>query len=131
MLQFGILSKNEIPTTAPRAGDLCIALTLLKEFSVPLSEEDEARLAVLYGILLDETGSGMITYPGRFSKLDDVIEQEIERAFGKAPVRLREMAASNAVTSLELFDRLKKRGNITFLATDFFDAVYVVPTDGW
>jgi len=126
------VSKGDIPLKADGERHSDIALTLIKAFTAPLSQSDEARLSVLCRSLPDETGSGMITYPGRFARLDDVIEREIEGNFGARPVRIREMAASNAITSLELFERLKGReGGISVYATDFFDAVIVVPVAGW
>src|SRR5260221_3579321 len=135
MLQFGIVSKNKIPTAKfdPRRPPP-IALTLLDEFPSPLSDEDEQRLSLIYRSLHGVENSRMITFPGRFRAIDDAIESEIGKAFQPGrPIHVHEMAASNAITSLDLFERLRGRfGNAgSVSASDYADSVYVVSVSGW
>jgi hypothetical protein len=69
------------------------------------------------------------TFKGRYRNIDEATEE-----VAKGPViRVREMAASNAVTSLELFERLSARfgEGVSALATDHYDAIYVARRGGW
>ena len=125
MLRFGIVTKNEIPTE--RAGDVmpAVALTLLPQFKAPLSEKEEAQLAYIFASL-DATPVGqMKTFPDRYRELDGLIAARIA---GDKPIRVHDMAASNAITSLELFERLTGRfgDRVSVLASDYFDRLHAV-----
>lgn len=130
MLQLGIFSKDQIPLGPPSRRERPIAFTLLADFVDPLTENDEVRL----GRLLHTMSAGTNvkwTYAHRYKAIDEIIEAEIKARFDGGPLRIRELAASNAITSLELFERLRSRESVSVVATDFFDAVYVSAAHGW
>ncbi len=133
MFRFGIVSKSAIPTAITPPGP-AIALTLLEDFEAPLSEADEARLASIYEMIVQgPLFSPMRTFPNRFGALDEAIADTIQTApCLQGPIRVHDMAASNAITSLELYQRLAQRfgGRISLQASDYFDALYVVTIPG-
>lgn len=130
MFRLGIASKDQIPTHRTRRSESAVALTLLSEFDCPLSDDDEARLSLIYEMFGLENGTWMKTYPRRFSVLDEAIESVVGTTFSPTqPIRVREMAASNAITSRELFERLSARfgSRVSLLATDICDALQLAP----
>jgi hypothetical protein len=111
-----------------------IAYTLLREFDGNLTPADEKILDLLYHKLPGGHKTVKRTAAGRYRSIDDSVVEEIAKTF---PVdrllRVHDMAASNAITSLEFFERLKHRDNMRFHATDFYDAVHAVsvPESRW
>ena len=132
MLRFGIVTKSEIPTE--RIGDVmpAVALTLLPQFKVPLSQKEEAQLAYIFASLDATPVSRMKTFPDRYRELDGLIAARIA---GGKPIRVHDMAASNAITSLELFERLTGQfgDGVSLLASDYFDRLHAVrlSRSGW
>jgi hypothetical protein len=111
-----------------------LAFTLLADFTAPVApgEEDEA----LFRLYLHAIGGTVPkrTWRGRHSRFDELLVEEIEARFpADAALRVHDMAASNAITSLELFHRLSHRERLGFLATDISDAIHVVSpaAGGW
>jgi hypothetical protein len=136
MFRLGVISKDRIPEAVVPPGP-AVALTLLDEFKTPMSDADEARLAVIYEMIVEGAlFSPMRTFSNRFRSLDRAIADAIEASFRpEQPILVHDMAASNAITSLELFEYLTQRvGNrVSLRATDYFDALYVVtiPNTRW
>jgi hypothetical protein len=132
MIVFGVVKREDVlpryrfSRLRPR-----FSFALLGEFADPLSEEDEEALAIIYR----EMGSiPKNTWAGRLSAVDDALVAEIAARFpATAPLRVHDMAVSNAITSVELFERLRERPNLSFVASDYFDAIDVVdvPDSQW
>jgi hypothetical protein len=68
------------------------------------------------------------TRRGRFSDLDPILVDLLEERFAPDdPVRVHDLAASTALTSLELFERVAERfPRATLKASDRFDSLYRV-----
>lgn len=104
---------------------------MLSQFGDELSEVDEEILHRLYCTIRLANGGHMKTFPNRYPHLDDEIAEELDRRFSEGkPVRVHDMGASNAVTSLEMYRRLQGRQNLTVHASDFLDALSVVDVPG-
>jgi hypothetical protein len=136
VFRYGIVSRDQIASETPRRLAMPgIALTLLADFREPLSDNDEAQLATIYNDLGAGPFNSKRTFPHRCRIVDEAIEIEIEKTYKRGrPIHIHEMAASNAITSLELFERLNRRFGeaVSVRATDFFDAIFVVSVpQGW
>ena len=130
MLKLGALERSHAARHPKRA----LALTMLRQFGGELSDADEEILHRLYCTVRLANGGHMKTFPNRYPQLDDQIAEELDRRFSAGePVRIHDMGASGAVTSLEMFHRLRGRQNLTVHASDFLDALLVVdvPGTGW
>lgn len=135
MFRFGIVRQDRLPKALdPSLPRPAIALTILAHFNAHYRDEDEPALALIYSSAPADTAGGKRTFPQRYRVIDEVLVEEIERLFEPdRRLRIHEMAASNAITSLELFERLKHREGLSFLASDYFDVLYVVrpPRSRW
>jgi hypothetical protein len=135
VIRFGIVTREQLMESLGRAEKLppAIAFPLVASFAGNLTELEEGALAVIYG----EMPAGRtikLTWRERLRALDDLLLAEIERRFPAGQLlRLHDMAASNAITSVDLFGRLAATGRgISFVASDFYDALEVVTLpDGW
>ena len=134
MIRYGVVSRERVPleaTTAHRRRFPLIALTILREFDENLSVSDEKLLDLVYATMRGGTHNFKLTFAGRYKAIDSQVVEEIERIFpDDRPLRIHDMAASNAITSLELFERLRHRDNVRVHASDYYDAVYVVSVGG-
>lgn len=134
MIKYGIVAREQFSsqaTTADMRRFPLIAITLLKEFDEHLSPSDEELLHRIYTRMSGGPHNLKGTFAGRYAAIDSYVVEEIEKAFPEdRPLRIHDMAASNAITSLELFERLKHREHVRVHATDFYDAVYVVSVPG-
>jgi hypothetical protein len=132
MISYGIVSLDQIPVLPDWSRQrVPVALTLLAEINARYRAEDEYALALIYRLMRGGEHNHMRTFPQRYRALDQVIALVIDRVFAPdRPVRVHEMAASNAITSLELFEQLKHRRNLSFLASDYFDRLHVVSVPG-
>jgi hypothetical protein len=132
MFRFGIVSKDRIPDPLSISHS-AIAITLVSEFKAPLTERDEDCLTAIYGAMMVGPRMWMTTYPHRFAALDDAIAAVLQQRYDQGrPIRVRDMAASNAVTSLELHHHLTSQfgDRVSTRATDYLDALYVVMMPG-
>jgi hypothetical protein len=103
MLKTGILLREHASAHPSRS----VALTMLDQFTGTLSESDEATLDRLYSAVRVRDAGSKRTFPHRYRDLDNEISLEIDRRFPNgSAVTFHDMAASNAVTSIELFERL-------------------------
>jgi hypothetical protein len=139
MIKFGIMSRHQIRA---KAGELrssrrswpFVAHTILKDFDENLTGDDELMLALVYGSIPGGPHVRKGTSVYRYATFDGALVEEIEKTFppGEA-IRIHDMAASNGITSLELFERLKHRENISIRASDYYDALSFVsfPGSNW
>jgi len=71
------------------------------------------------------------TFAGRFEQLDCAIVQEIDRRFPQnKTIRVHDIAASSAVTSVELFEKISDVRSVNMYASDYYDAVLSVRLHG-
>ena len=133
MFRTGIVSRSQLarlerlPRTPP-----AIALTLLNEFSA--ETVDERALELIYERMPAGAGTRKrkLTYPGRYRAVDESLQQVIKDAFSpQSRVRIHEVAASNAITSLEMFQKCRSRPNLSVHASDYYDALRVVEVGNW
>src|SRR5690242_16614223 len=96
----------------------------LRRFTGPLTDAEETALETILERMPAGTASKR-TYRRRFSALDDILAAEIDRRF-EGHISVHDMAASTAVTSLELYRLLSKRRPVTMRASDHYDAVDLV-----
>jgi hypothetical protein len=97
---------------------------LLKELPAVLSSDDEAAFE---GLLKEMRGgkTSKLTRRNRLAALDEVLIGELGERFDGS-VTIHDMAASSAITSVELYHRLHVLRPVDLLASDFYDAVYFV-----
>jgi hypothetical protein len=135
MTRRPILSLEQVPRDGMWPSPLPpVALTLLGEINERNSARDEQVLMVIYQTLRAGEHHSMRTFPERYRAVDGTIADVVDATFAAGrPVSVHEMGASNAITSLELFERLRHRAGLAFRATDFFDALHVVglPRSRW
>jgi hypothetical protein len=128
LFRFGYATRDELPETMPTSGVRpALSMAMLAEFAEPLSERDSAAIDLIFR-LEDER----ITYPKRHNVVDGLMAEAIKEAFPpERPVRIHEVAASSAITSLDLYETLKPlRPNVSVLATDRLVEMYVVSLPG-
>ncbi len=66
------------------------------------------------------------TRPGRFKDLDEILAAEVAGRFSAVqPLRVHDFAAGNAITSVELFERLLRDRPIFLKASDLYDRISV------
>ena len=138
MIKYGLVSRDHVRRHAKafrssRSLLPFVAFTLFREIGDTLSEREEKLLEIIYAGI---PGGGILkgTKRNRYSAVDSVFVEEIDKLFpADQRLRVHDMAASSAVTSLEFFERLKHRKDVALHATDFYDALYVVkvPGSGW
>jgi len=133
MIWFGIVSRDQISRDVLRSRrPPAVSYALLDEFDHKLSSRDEATLAFIYDKLpAGAYHTGMRTWAQRYATIDDIFVDEIDKVFATdRHVAIHDMAVSNSITSLDLFERMKYRKNLTVNATEFFDTLYVVTIPG-
>ena len=136
MIKFGIMSRKQIRAQAKafrssRRLMPFIAFTLLRDFHGDISATDERFLSLLYAAIPGGAYTAKSTSADRYETVEGTLAREIENTFSAdQPLRIHDMAASSAVTSLKFFNLLKHRENITLHATDYYDALYVVKVPG-
>lgn len=127
MFSLGIVSREQLPDTLHRSDRLPeLSLTMLAEFDEELSQRDEAAIEAITCLELNRT-----THRHRHSALDDVIAEEIDRNFSPSvTVRIHDTAVSNAITSVDLFDKIKSRPKVTLHASDLMVEYLVIAIPG-
>ena len=116
-------------------GPRSVPFTLFESFPALEPRRQGKIRRRLYAVLNYSSVGTQHTWPNRFRELDEVLIQEINAALPVDElVHVHDMAASNGITSVELFERLiAERQKISVHASDFFDAFYVVspPQSRW
>lgn len=139
MIKFGVTHRGDYARYAldqerQHRGWWPYAYTLLADDSSSDPQFEEALVTRLYESLAAGDGVYKITRPGRFTTLDEQLANECQRRFPNTrPLVVHDMAASNAITSLELYRRLAKDRTVEFHASDYFDQLFLVspPGSGW
>jgi hypothetical protein len=132
LLRFGITTLDGLRRLQdnPDRKSAQIAFTLLASLQRSDVLRFEPSLAAIYEQLPGGTQSKR-TFARRYGAIDSELASAIEETFrDQRPVRVHDMAASNAITSVELFDALKQRPGLTVRATDYFDRLTIVSLPG-
>lgn len=107
-----------------------LSMAMLAEFTEPLSERDADAIDII-SRLEDER----ITRRSRHNDIDDLIAEEISRNFAPGEqIRIHEAASSSAITSFDLYSRLRSLPNrISLHASDLLVEMFVVslPDSPW
>lgn len=86
---------------------------------------DEAALDRIYYSMRAGRGSLKRTFRHRLTALDGVVQNLAYAIFPSSKIlRVHDVGASNAITSMELFEAIGHRC-AEFVASDFYDAIYV------
>ena len=127
MIRFGYVSRDQLPERLQPSGRLPeLSFAMLAEFDDKLSARDEVAIEIISRLDTSRT-----TYVRRHASLDDVIEEEIERNFKPTDaVRIHDAAVSNAITSVNLFEKVKSRSNIALHASDHIVELLAVTIPG-
>lgn len=133
MVKFGITAFGPRATAALAQEDAHrgwwpFAYTLLPELAkISVTDADEALIERLYRSMRAGTGTYKITRRSRSAVMDEVLVNLLAERFpATSPIRIHDMAASNAVTSLEMFDCLRQKLDVYVHASDYYDALYIV-----
>jgi hypothetical protein len=132
MIRLGIVTRSELRELGEEQARPPIAYTILAEFPETLDPIDERGLEWLYEWLPAgaDTLKRKLTFPGRYKEADILLTEALSSRDPGSPLRIHDMAVSNAITSVDLFHRVEKLKNVSFYATDFFDRLYVVRLTG-
>ncbi len=139
MIKFGVTHRGDYARYAldqerQHRGWWPYAYTLLADDSSSDTQFEEALVTRLYESLAAGDGVYKITRPGRFTTLDEHVAVDCQTRFPNTrPLVVHDIAASNGITSLELYRRLAKDRPVEFHASDYFDQLYLVspPGSGW
>lgn len=134
MLRLGVVGRGptldrELAGTSARGRRF--SLTLLRELTAAWNPSDEALLDRLYQELVVAGKVHKTTRRDRFCELDTRLMDDLETRFPDAtPLRIHDVGASNAITSLQLFRQLSARRPVHVHASDWFDCLYFVQVRG-
>lgn len=132
IIKFGIVRRGARADEALRKesahrGWWPFAYSLLSDLAVNYTPTDEALVERLYRSMRSGNGVYKITRRGRFDAFNATLADHIQKMGLATPVlRISDMAASSAITSLELFKILRDRFPVRFSASDWFDRIYIV-----
>lgn len=104
---------------------------ILESLCHDFADSDTDLLNRLYTSL--EAGAGVfkITRPGRFDQLDSRICEWAREAIPGKSLLVHDAAASNAITSVELYRRLSEIRSCRLTASDYFHRLWLVKTGQW
>lgn len=104
---------------------------LLAELDRVPAEYLDALLDRLYRALPGGEKIWKITRRDRFPEVDDALIDWIVRRPSRSSISIHDMGASNGITSLALFDKVKQFPNVkSVLASDYFDSLTLIEVDG-
>ena len=103
------------------------SIQILRELERDYTTEDDSLLERVYQSLAAGTNIFKITRRGRFSDFDTQLESAVRSKFSQtAELTIHDMGASNAITSLELYQRLSIDRPVRLVASDYFDHLTLV-----
>jgi hypothetical protein len=123
----GVFERRALSRESAHKGWWPFAYTLLDDLERQYTESDEPLLERLYRSMAAGNSVNKITRRERFTEVDSRLAMELDCRYPvNEPVVIHDMAASNAITSLELFNTLVARRRVILHATDYFDALFIV-----
>ena len=109
-----------------------LAATALQEMPARPSDEQEALIADIYDSIRGGGCHSKYTEPHRLQDVDRQLAKVLAARGSGQAIRIHDMAASNAITSLEMFEYLRDRHPVSVRATDYYDRLHVVAVrDRW
>ena len=122
MWKTGIVrSEDLLGRSADRKGGRRFAFTLLADLQQAHLPTDEVLLESIYNQLVVGGHVHKTTHRGRFRELDRRLVDEVLQRFANVElVRLHDIGASSAITSLELFRAFENRHPVAVHASDFY-----------
>lgn len=126
----GAFERKAIAQMLAGKGWWPVGLTLLAELQDNYSEADEELLEVLYAHTAGGHGVHKMTRAGRMQALDARLAEELQSRYGSGtPIAIHDLACSNGITSLDMYGALADQFPVSVLATDYFDALWMVTPD--
>lgn len=132
MIKFGVTRRDGFARYAldqerRHRGWWPFAYTLLEGPASDDVEFEQALVTRLYESLLAGDGVYKITRRDRFAVLDQEVVAECRKRFEEVrPLVIHDIAASNGITSLDLYRLLTQERPVVFHASDYFDRLYLV-----
>jgi len=109
-----------------------LAATALEAMPARPSDAQEALIADIHDSLRGGSQHSRYTQRHRLSALDRRLGEILAEREARQRIRIHDMAASNAITSLELFEHLRDRETVLLKASDYYDRLHVVNVgDRW
>ena len=117
---------------APWIRRSALAATALEAMPARPSHAQEALIADIHDSLRGGSQHSRYTQRQRLAALDCRLGEILAERGAWQRIRIHDMAASNAITSLELFDYLRDREPVLLKASDYYDRLHVVNVgDRW
>lgn len=128
----GRFEKKVLEWERQKRGWWPFAYSLLADLQGEYSEHDEPLLERVYMQMSTDVHVQKITRAKRLREVDEWLSEEIANRFETThPVAIHDMAASNGITSLELYHRLSGGRRVVVRATDYFDRMSLVSVGPW
>ncbi len=109
-----------------------LAATTLEAMPARPSDAQEALIADIHDSLRGGSQHSRYTQRHRLAALDRRLGEILAEREARQRIRIHDMAASNAITSLELFEHLRDRETVLLKASDYYDQLHVVNVgDRW
>ena len=109
-----------------------LAATALEAMPARPSHAQEVLIADIHDSLRGGCQHSRYTQRHRLAALDCRLGEILAERGAWQRIRIHDMAASNAITSLELFDYLRDREQVSLKASDYYDQLHVVNVgDRW
>jgi len=109
-----------------------LAATALEAMPARPSDAQEALIADIHDSLRGGSQHSRYTQRHRLAALDRRLGETLAEHGARQRIRIHDMAASNAITSLELFEHLRDRETVLLKASDYYDRLHVVSVgDRW
>ena len=109
-----------------------LAATALEAMPARPSDAQEALIADIHDSLRGGSQHSRYTQRHRLAALDRRLGETLAEHGARQRIRIHDMAASNAITSLELFEHLRDRETVLLKASDYYDRLHVVNVgDRW
>lgn len=103
------------------------SVRILREIEQNYSSDDNPLLERVYQSLAAGTKIFKITRPGRFTDFDAQLVAAVRTKFAPtADLTIHDMGVSNAITSLELYERFRINRPTRLIASDHFDYLSLV-----
>jgi len=106
-----------------------LAGTALEAMPARPSHAQEVLIADIHDSLRGGSQHSRYTQRQRLAALDHRLGEILAGRGARQEIRIHDMAASNAITSLELFNYLREREPVLMKASDHYDRLHVVNVD--
>ena len=132
MLKLGVTklgqsSAHALREEAENRGWWPFSYLMLRDVNATYTDEDERLLTRLYRSMAAGNRIHKITRRGRFKDIDERLMACCQERFSRiSPIVIHDMAASNGITSLDLFKRISAERDVKVHVTDYYDRLFIV-----